>query len=155
MLKKANRLRSQWDFKRTLAGARLCANVNFTLYVLHAQPPRSPQTASAGLLPPRIGFIVSKKVAKKATTRNKIKRRMREIFRIWLQSEDGRTWLEPYRTVVVIARSGSLDVGYAELKAQLETCFQKRRLPPERPAGGRSHRPRPGTPDSSIGRNRC
>jgi ribonuclease P protein component len=154
MLKKTNRLRSQWDFKRTLAGARLCANVNFTLYVLHAQPSRSPQAALVGPLSPRIGFIVSKKVAKRATIRNKIKRRMREIFRLWLKSDEGRAWLEPYRTVVVIARMSSLDATYGDLKAQLEACFQKR-LPPERPAGGATRRSRSGAPGSSLGRNRC
>ncbi len=159
MLKKANRLRSQWDFKRTLAGARLGSNANFTLYGLSASLPRSyPNSAQAtaavapvGAMPLRIGFIVSKKVTKKASARNKIKRRMREIFRLWLRSQEERALLTPYRSVVVIARSGSLELSYGDLKTQLEACFQKRRFPPDTRTGG-PNRTRPG---SSFGRNRC
>lgn len=75
---------------------------------------------------PRIGFIVSKKIHKRAVQRNRIKRRLREILRLWLLAEDRRQVLMRYRSLVVIARSGSLQAGYADLERRMAQCFQKR-----------------------------
>lgn len=131
MLKKANRLQSQWDFKRTLAGRKIGANDCFAVYGLvsasTAAGPFSATSPTAVSVPqPRIGFIVSKKIHKRAVQRNRIKRRLREVFRLWLLSETQRAALASYRTVVVIARSGSLGASYHHLEQRMAQCFRKR-----------------------------
>jgi ribonuclease P protein component len=155
MLKKANRLRSQRDFKRTLAGQRLGANDCFAVYGLPCPPsPSGTDPATRGDRPPsgRIGFIVSKKVHKRSTRRNRIKRRLREILRLWLLSEARRSWLADYRCIVVIARSGSVTASYRELETRLVTCFQRRQSPEPR----FQNRPRTRPPDRQpSGRKPC
>jgi ribonuclease P protein component len=121
MLKKINRLKSRGDFKRTLAGRRLCINDCFVVYGLVAHPSAGPFQA---VMQPRIGFIVSKKIHKKAAYRNRIKRRLRELARTWLLSEKRET-AGRFRTLVFIARSGSLNASYHDLKNRMERCFQK------------------------------
>lgn len=180
MLKKANRLKSRGDFKRTLAGRRICANDCFVLYGLAAPTPVAGSSAlaqssaaqggngeTAGKLKsdqlaapmpdlgqetaapdsiktdrpitglatggtkaaskqpgePRFGFIVSKKIHKRAVQRNRIRRRLRELVRTWLLTER-REAMSQYRALVFIARSGSLEAGYQDLKNRLERCFR-------------------------------
>lgn len=113
MLKRENRLKSRGDFKRTLAGRRLCANDAFAAYGLGSQNP---------VADPRFGFIVSKKVHKRAVVRNRIKRRLRELVRTWLLKERPAS-LSQFRTVVFIARGGSLQASYQDLREKMQRCF--------------------------------
>lgn len=59
---------------------------------------------------PRVGFVVSTKVAKKAVVRNQVKRRMREIVRKVI----GR--MQPGVDVVFMAKKESIDMTFAELE---------------------------------------
>lgn len=119
MLKRVNRLKSRGDFKKTLAGRRLCANDCFVMYGLLSPPS---QAGSFGVKNPRIGFIVSKKVHKRSNRRNRIRRRLRELFRTYLLTER-RELLGQFRTIVVIARAGSLEASYVDLKSRMERFF--------------------------------
>jgi len=131
MLKKAHRLKSRHDFKRTLAGRRLCANDCFVVYGLEdrrqgsSANPVAPAKQGASIVArePRFGFIVSKKIHKRAVVRNRIRRRLRELVRTWLLPER-RDMLASYRALVFIARNGSLEADYTLLKARLERCFR-------------------------------
>lgn len=76
------------------------------------------------VMQPRFGFIVSKKVHKRAVQRNRIRRRLRELVRHCLTGEH-RERFAPYRTLVFIARNGSLDASYQDLKAHLERCLKR------------------------------
>lgn len=61
----------------------------------------------------RIGIIVSNKVSKKATIRNTLKRRIREI--LWtLISSIGSV------DIIIIAKQGSVNVPYADMREDLE-----------------------------------
>jgi len=122
VLKKANRLKSRGDFKRTLAGRRLCINDCFVVYGLAAKT-NSAGPFSAGLMQPRIGFVVSKKVHKRSVRRNLVKRRLRELVRLCLLTESHQS-LAKYRTLVFIARSGSLETSFQDLKQKMERCIQ-------------------------------
>jgi ribonuclease P protein component len=125
VLKKANRLKSQGDFKRTLAGRRLCINDCFVIYGL-AAPQSASGPFSARTMQPRIGFIVSKKIHKKSVYRNRIKRRLRELVRLYFlhtRTEDNR--FAKYRTVVFIARNGSLQASFQTLRQKMERCLQQ------------------------------
>jgi ribonuclease P protein component len=119
LLKKENRLKSRGDFKRTLAGRRLCINDCFVVYGLPVQS----GPAEAHPVQPRVGFVVSKKIHKRAVQRNRIKRRLRELVRTCLLSEK-REALARYRTLVFIARSGSLTASYQDLQSRMARCLQ-------------------------------
>ena len=56
-----------------------------------------------------MGLIVSKKVSKKAVVRNKIKRRLREIFRLNQNSLDSFD-------IVIIAKQNAAECEYADLE---------------------------------------
>jgi ribonuclease P protein component len=75
-----------------------------------ARPSRQPET--------RLGIAVSKKVDKKATARNRIKRVVRESFRLWrarVSPEDGRSM-----DIVVLARPASATICNRQLYRSLE-----------------------------------
>ena len=75
-----------------------------------------------GLPHSRFGVVVGLKVHKKAVRRNLIKRRLREIIRKHLDE------VLPGRDVMIMVNSKALDADYAELEAQLMSCFTKLRL---------------------------
>ncbi len=62
---------------------------------------------------PRVGIIVSNKVSKKATVRNTLKRRIREV--IWnVHSLLGGT------DIIIIVKQGSVNASYSDIKRDLE-----------------------------------
>lgn len=70
----------------------------------------------------RFGFVVSNKVSKKATVRNEIKRRLREVVRLALpeirEGIDG----------VVVARPGIGELDYREIEERVIKCLRNLRL---------------------------
>lgn len=114
MLKKRYRLKSRGEFKKALAGRRICANDCFVLYGLPTQP---------GGAPVRFGFIVSRKVHKRAVVRNRIKRRLRELVRTCLLTPRFEPRMRGFRAMVFIARIGAADLPFEQLKARLERCM--------------------------------
>lgn len=70
------------------------------------------------LSPGRLGIIVSKRVAKKAVTRNRIKRTIRESFRLWQEKIKGFD-------IVIIARQQCDVVDNKKLREGLELLWQK------------------------------
>jgi ribonuclease P protein component len=82
MLLKENRLKKKKDFERVFSQGRNLKG-DFLFF----------KTINNKLEDNRIGFIVSKKVSKKAVERNKIKRRLREILRsITLDNQEKNRW---------------------------------------------------------------
>ena len=72
MLPRAARLCRNRDFQAVYSRRRSWATPRLVLYVR----PRAPQSG-----PARFGFVISKKIAKRAHDRNRLKRRLREICR--------------------------------------------------------------------------
>jgi len=72
-----------------------------------------------GLKRSRYGFSVSQRVGG-AVTRNRVKRRLREILR--------REPLTPGWDIVFIARQAAATTGYAELKQSVEGLLSRARL---------------------------
>lgn len=70
----------------------------------------------------RFAFIVSNKISKKATARNRTKRLMRESVRHLLPQ------LRPGFDIIIWASYGALDQTQAMIEQELRTSFQKMRL---------------------------
>ena len=71
-----------------------------------------------GRLPtPRLGLVVSKKVGR-SPQRNRVKRLVREWFRV------SRHRLDDPWDLVVIARSGAPDLGSADVEGQFDALIQ-------------------------------
>ena len=77
------------------------------------------KTLHNGLALSRYGFVVSRRVGK-ATTRNKVKRLLREILRL--------TPLEPGVDIIFIARRAAATADYANLKKSVEGLLSRVRL---------------------------
>lgn len=108
MLPRVLRLRKNRDFQAVYSRRRSWAAPHLALYVRH----RGPQA-----VPPRFGVVVSKKVAKRAHDRNRIKRRLTEICRVHLLPR-----LRPGTGVDVlfVARSAAPSATFAQIAAEAE-----------------------------------
>ncbi len=69
-------------------------------------------------LPVRFGFIVSKKISMKAHERNKIKRTLREFFRLNLNK------IKPGYDFVVVAKVGILHAMHATIETTLKDALK-------------------------------
>ena len=75
--------------------------------------PQDPPAESA-----RLGLAISRKHARRAVERNRLKRMAREAFRIRRQT------LPPV-DIIVLSRAGASGVDRAELRAELEGLLEK------------------------------
>lgn len=70
----------------------------------------------------RIGFVVSQKVSKKASSRNKIKRRLREIIKINLPN------LKPGYDLIFFTKKGIIEKDFWEIKKVVEQILKQAKL---------------------------
>lgn len=80
--------------------------------------PRTAAERSQGLTAPRFGFVISKKVSKRANIRNRIKRRLREICRLHVLTKM-RT--DAAVDVMIVARTSATDANFSRLMADVES----------------------------------
>lgn len=69
----------------------------------------------------RVGFLVGLKISKKAVVRNKIRRRLREIFRLLIKNDQLKKGFD----IVVLVRPEIVDKNYDEIKLSLEGVLKK------------------------------
>lgn len=117
MLKRPFRLKRSPLFHKTMSGGRKLFDCPCFL-VLGLTRQYESDT------PSRFGFIVSKKVHNKAHERNFIKRRLRELVRLSLQTQAA---LGQSRQIsfVIIAKAGALGVSYQTLQQHWQKALQK------------------------------
>jgi len=101
------RLLSQSEFQYVFSGARKVANRSFTVLVRK----NSCQQA-------RLGMAISKKIARRAVDRNRIKRHVREIFRCHGQQMD-------HVDIVVLGRNGIAERNRRELASDIQELFSR------------------------------
>lgn len=108
MLPRAARLRRNRDFQAVYRVRRSWATPSLVLYMRALSPATPPRM--------RLGFVISKKVAKRAHDRNKLKRRLREICRASLTASaaNGRSW-----DALFVARTSAPSLDFAELAAEV------------------------------------
>ncbi len=112
MLAKEYRLAKKSDFDRVFKGGKKAYGQCYKLYFL-----ANNETANS-----RFAFVVSNKVSKKATKRNKIRRQSREIIR------DNLSKFNTNNDIIIILFDRALDKEYLELKTDLESILRKNRL---------------------------
>ena len=67
----------------------------------------------------RFGFVIGKKISRKSTVRNKIKRRLREVIKKRLDN------IKPGFDVIIVAKEEVVDKDYAKIKEELEGLLKK------------------------------
>lgn len=99
VLNKKNRLKTNSSFKATYCQNRVVSDEFFVLYAGRNKLETETDT--------KIGFVVSKKIDKKAVIRNKIKRRMRESFKIYLKEKE-----IPYLSLIMSAKENAKNADF-------------------------------------------
>ena len=111
MLAKENRLKKKNDFARVMASGGMAGGPWLVLRFVKNQLEVS-----------RAGFVCSKKTAKRAVDRNRIKRQLRESMRrVWLEMATGYD-------LVLIVRTPLMGQPFDEIQAVLEKLLKKARL---------------------------
>ncbi len=109
MLPSANRLRKQKDIEKVFKKGE---GYKEDFLIL--------KTAKNNLRNSRFAFIVSKKISLKATTRNKIRRRLSELVRSELKKMK-----EPARDAILMAGPGLEKKDYWEMEESMVKLFKK------------------------------
>lgn len=104
-LPRTARLLSGAQFKAVFAARRSCGNEFFRVH--HAPSDQA-----------RLGMAVSRRVSKRAVDRNRIRRQIRESFRLRRESLEARDY-------VVVARSAARQADRRVLRDKLEQLWQR------------------------------
>ena len=106
MLPRGARLKRSRDFQAVYKRRASWASPHLVLYV-RFRTPREPEAS-------RLGFVISKKIAKRAHDRNRLKRRLREISRHSLLPSVSRPF-----DALVVARTDAAAADFAQLTTEL------------------------------------
>ena len=115
-------LKNNYEFRRLYAKGRSAVSPTLVIYVRRSKRPVN-----------RVGFTVTVKLGK-AVVRNRVRRRLREIYRLH------ETEFLPGRDLVVVARSRAVGAPYAKLEHSFLSLAEKlgllaeKRDDPETPA---------------------
>jgi ribonuclease P protein component len=112
MLPLKNRLKKKKDFETVFGKGSIIKNKYFFLKIFKRE--ENSDT--------RIGFIVSKKVSKKAVERNRIKRLFREVIRLNLGK------IKPRYDMVYIVLASARDKDLSELEKEIMSILEKNKL---------------------------
>src|ERR1700722_1602574 len=110
MLPSNERLKRPHLFTRAYGARKLVTTPIFTLHVLPRQATGRMQSAPTKPLLPMVGFVVSKKTAKSAFCRNRMKRRLREAYRSLSPGQSLNKWY----TMVFVIKENALTATWAE-----------------------------------------
>ena len=117
MLSEPERLKKSSEFHAIYNLRKSVANSLFILYV--GRKKKSPE------IPAKVGFIVGKKVSKKATKRNYIKRLLREVYKNIKKT--GAAPLDDWESLIFTARPASLEVNYQQVYDAVVDCLRRAR----------------------------
>ena len=116
MLSRENRLKNKKAFAATYNNSNAVGN---NMMVVYAGKPKTDKNC-----PTRVGFVVSKKVHKRATKRNRAKRLMREIIRLMFKNNE-LTILDNYQSLIFIAKEDILEKTFDEIRNTILILLDK------------------------------
>ncbi|KKW41939.1 MAG: hypothetical protein UY92_C0012G0018 [Candidatus Magasanikbacteria bacterium GW2011_GWA2_56_11] len=123
MLPREYRLTRMKDYEVLFKEGRFVGGELVTAKIWKIEPEKYPRRGyAAGDL--KIGFIVSTKVSKSAVKRNRIKRQMREIVRLFLQKGRIKTGF----MVAIIAKPGCVGKEYQDVEKSLADVIRRGRI---------------------------
>lgn len=123
MLPRENRLTRMKDYEILFAEGRFVGGALVTAKVWQIEPAKYPRRNYA-LTDLKIGFLVNKKVSKRAVDRNRLKRQLREIVRLQLLAGQ----VQPGFMIAIIAKPESLGKTSAELEADVLPLLRRARV---------------------------
>ena len=103
-------IKNNYEFRRLYAKGRSAVSPTLVLYVRRTKRSRN-----------RVGFTVTVKIGK-AVVRNRVRRRLREIYRLH-EAE-----LLPGTDMVVVARGRSTEASYRKLEEDYLSCCRRLEL---------------------------
>lgn len=116
MLKQTQRLKSKRAYIATYNNKNIVSN---ELIILYAGKIKTDKNC-----PTRVGFVVSKKVHKRAVKRNKIKRLMRENVRLMIKNNE-LTELSNYQSLIFMAKENILEKTFEEIRNTILILLDK------------------------------
>ena len=116
MLPKNERLRKKKEFEQVFNQKCSVSTASIVTYVAVSEEKKHKD-------PVKVGVIVAKKVHKKATKRNKIKRRIREAYRNLKSNNPELT--NNFKSIIFIARPAILELNYTQILNNIEKCLKK------------------------------
>ena len=127
MLSKSERLKYRGLFLQAYQKGKKLSSANLIVNY-------TPTRADCAERLPFVGFSVSKKYSKKAVLRNLVKRRLREIYRLYRLDESKQAKLKSIGLLVIAVRGSITDPkdpqeesrwAYSSLKTELESLLEK------------------------------
>ena len=116
MLPKENRLTDDYDFRRV---KRLGKSYHCPLFKFSFAPRKVSGPPNGETSPSRFGFVISKKIDKRAVARNRIKRLLREVVRENLEKiPDGFD-------IVFVVRPSIVGKSYEEISIEFDKVLSK------------------------------
>lgn len=111
-LAKQHRLKHWRDFRKVYGKGKRFHGHRLVL-ITYCDRDEMPKPAT------KVGISISRKVSKKAVVRNRIKRRIRSILRLFLPN------IEAGWKVIIIVRSNAIECGYEDFLRELEKLLIK------------------------------
>ncbi len=116
MLKKEFRLKKNSSFKATYLQRRIASDEFFVLY--------GGRTKENADFPTKTGFVVSKKIHKRAVKRNRIKRLVREAFRLAQLSGEAKN-SDLFQSLIYVAKEGALKLDFKKAQISVTKLINK------------------------------
>ena len=117
MLQKKYRLKNYSAFNATYKLKNTVADENICIYFGKEKLQPDIQT--------KIAFVVSKKIHKRAVIRNRIKRLMRESFRLIIKNNE-YIQINKYLSLICVARSNSIGKNFKEIDTSVKKLLDKK-----------------------------
>ncbi len=114
MLPKRYRLRKNAEFVATYAQKKYVLSSYFALHIGKQKPFEDYIS--------KVAFVVSKKIDKRATVRNKIKRKMREAYKnLIIENPEYQKWI----SLIFLAKKPCIDANFQKIKEEMQYNLKK------------------------------